>query len=213
MAFPAGNKRKTEVELFEPPEYLLALGNFITRFADLEGLLNAMVWKLSGLDKRMEVAKAVFGPLAIDGALEKITRLITSRSLQRPETVDVDFMIPQIRAIASVRNVIMHRGYTDVKGNRFIFDNKQFTLKAGRKRISLGVNTLNQMSADVLLISRHLWLILFRSRLYRRRFEFLFGELRAHAWRYRPRSRSRSARGRRSGRPQMRLIQAPPSRG
>jgi hypothetical protein len=201
MASPTGSKQ-IEVELFESTEYLLALGNFITRFADMEGLLNAMLWKLSGLDKRMEIAKAVFGPLAIDGALEKITRLITSRKLRSPEAVDVDLMIPQIRAIASVRNVIMHRGYADVKGNRFIFDNKQFTLKAGRRRVSLGVNTLNHMSADVLIISRHLWLILFRSRLYRRRYELLFGELREHAWQYRPRSRPPRHR-RNRGKPQM----------
>jgi hypothetical protein len=183
-------------ELFEAPEYLLALGNFITRFADLEGLLNAMVWKFSTLDKKMEIARAILGPLAIDGALEKLTRLITSRKLRSVEAIDLDFMIPQIRVIAGVRNAIVHRGYADRKGRRFIFDNRQFTLRAGRRRVSISANILNNMSADILLMSRHLWLILFRARLYRRRFEFLFGELREHAWQYKP--RSRSPRGRRN---------------
>jgi hypothetical protein len=196
MTSLATSKRGIAPEFSESPEYLVALGNFIARFADLEGLLNAMVWKFSALDKKMEIARAILGPLAIDGALEKLTRLITSRKLRSIEAIDGDFMIPQIRVIAAVRNAIMHRGYTDVKGSRLIFDNKQFTLKAGRRRVTVSTNTLNNMSADILLISRHLWLILFRSRLYRRRYEFLFGDLREHVWRYKP--RSRSPRGRRN---------------
>jgi hypothetical protein len=42
----------TDPELFEPTEYLIALGNFVARFADLEGLLNMTVWKFSALNTR-----------------------------------------------------------------------------------------------------------------------------------------------------------------
>jgi hypothetical protein len=117
--------------------------------------------------KRFGAPVTLYPPLRVDAATEKLSRLIASRKLKSVEAADVGFMIPQIRLIAQARNSIMHMGYTKIEGNSFIFDNKDFILKSGRRKITVNVKTLNDMSADVVRICRHLWLILSRSRLHR----------------------------------------------
>jgi hypothetical protein len=120
--------RRGKAELFEPADYLQALGNFITRFSDLEGLLNAFVWKCANLHRRSkkQIARALIGPLRIDAASEKISRFIAAGIVYGELADDLQFMIKQIRIIASVRNDIVHLGYTNVlRGNRFVFDNAE----------------------------------------------------------------------------------------
>jgi hypothetical protein len=180
--------RRGKAELFEPPEYLQALGNFITRFSDLEGLLNAFVWKCANLHQRSkkQIARALIGPLRIDAASEKISRFIVAGIVSGELADDLQFMIKQIRLIAGVRNDIIHLGYTNVlKGSRFVFDNKMYIHYEGkRRRFVVSARSLNDMSTDLLRICREFHALCFLPMNDLRMFWLMYGRVQDYAWRY-----------------------------
>jgi hypothetical protein len=180
--------RRGQAELFEPPEYLQALGNFILRFSDLEGLLNVFVWKCADLHKprRRQIARVLLGPLRVDAALDKISRFIAAGLIYGELVDDLQFMAQQIRIIAKVRNDVVHLGYTHVlKGNRFVVDNKRFVHdKKRRKRTIVSIKSLNDMSTDLLRICREFHALCFLEMDNLRMFWLMYDRVQGYSWRY-----------------------------
>ena len=214
MIEPNRELRHGHAEMFEPPEYLLALGNFIVRFSDLEGLLNAFVWKMAALHRarKRQVARALIGPLRIDAALEKISRFIAAGLIRGEMADDLEYMSKQIRLIGSVRNDIVHLGYANVlKGGRFVFDNKMYIHYEGkRKRQVISAKTLNDMTTDLLRICREFHALCFHSADDIRMFWLMYDRVQGCAWRYKPPTQSPPGR---SPRPvhRIRLVRPKPS--
>jgi hypothetical protein len=203
--------RAGEAELFESEEYLIALGNFITRFSDLEGLLNAAVWKFANL--KPSVHRAVLGRLAIEATTTKIKRLIRAKLITGETKSDIEYMLKQIDDIAGTRNDMLHLGYSAIRRGHYVFDNKPYALdKATAFSYRLSVRTLNDMSTDILRICRELYSMIIQTPSQQRMFWLVYDRVQGYAWRYkldkrltrgqplRDKTRSRRARPRSSRR-------------
>lgn len=156
---PKNDKFKTDIE---DPKYLLALGTFIAWFAFVETVLNQAVWHFSKLDSDPQIAKAIFGPLRVDDALNRLTRLIEARKLRGPEIKELKLLIEQLRELLRARNEIVHRGATGYHGQSFIVTNKPFvhipsrttTRRIGPIILGRMINDLSEISIRLSIIAR-----------------------------------------------------------
>jgi hypothetical protein len=130
-------------------KYLLALGYFIARFAQVELILNSAVRYFAKLGHPSNIANALLGPLRVDAAMATITRLIEARKLRGKDIDELKLIIDQLGKIARARNDIMHLGAEGY--GRLVVTNRQFAHTRNRIRLmSVSAKVLKQMEGDLL---------------------------------------------------------------
>lgn len=92
----------------ETDAYYLALGKFLSQYANVEEALRACLWQLAGL--KFPVAQAVLGAVRADQAMGDITRVIDALGWPSEKKSDVETVFAQLRIINKLRNDIVHRG-------------------------------------------------------------------------------------------------------
>lgn len=132
-------------------DYLLALGQFITDFSEVERMLNFVVWKFARLDTHEGVAKAIFSSMRVDACTNHLNRITRARKLQGLEITELQVILDQLGKIARVRNDIVHLGISrHLSGRRYRIDNRQFAHVKDRLRETVvSPRILKAMSADL----------------------------------------------------------------
>lgn len=103
-------------DLDEREDYLLALGNFISMFAQTEALLFSTLRHFAEMKK--QTASAVFSGVRVDAAMSFITRLTEVDDPGQTIRDELNYIFPQLRQINSFRNDLIHFGSLVKGGER-----------------------------------------------------------------------------------------------
>jgi hypothetical protein len=166
----------------ETENYHKALGEFVTKFASVEGDLQHTLWKLAGL--KFPVAQAVLSGVRTEDAIKRIYRLIDAKGWPPARKAKFKYIADQIQEINKLRNDILHHGADLQADDTWISSNKKFVHLPDRIR--------NTISSQAILLQAGFDLMGIRMRLTRvfgrhpKQYTDVLDRLLAPAWRYKP---------------------------
>jgi HEAT repeat protein len=139
-------------------KYHLALGRFVDAFATAEHNLKFALASTAEVSR--EAAQALFSNTRVDAAIELIKRLHEANSNDLHK--EVIRALSQMKAILTVRNVIMHYG-ASLEGSQFTTTNSAHVLPKQAKTTRHELIDLENMTADLLVLGyRFVWMTVYK---------------------------------------------------
>ncbi len=132
--------------------YFLALGRFMHVFAEVERMMQSVLW----IEARVtvDVARAVFSGVRIDAAKSFINRVRETKGLREDPILSRAFA--QLTVVESARNQIVHHGAQFIAGEFTSINHMSAHVPDRLKTIPVPPATLDAMTADLGVISASL---------------------------------------------------------
>jgi len=173
------------------PPYYAALGRFVSKFAQVETILQTSLWMIART--KPPVAPAIFNGLKIEGCLGAIKRIADAKNWSAKKKDRLEEIINRLGPINRLRNDILHYGATiDLSAEDvWLLSNKRYVHIPQKIRESfITPALLNDATAD---LDKLFYLIVFlalsdrspkSARSVREALEPLRPQAQAHAWLY-----------------------------
>jgi hypothetical protein len=173
-------------------EYWLALGKFVSAFADVEVMTTVVLGHFAGTSP--QVSQAIFSGTRGKGAIEFINRICEAKHV--PRDADLESAFTQFNVLTEVRNTILHHG-ARIEGDDLVATNDAMANLIPRtiKKVTVSAAILDAMTQDAETIRIKLMLFTMRGK------EILLpgpvlilSALGARPWRYKSPSQASPAR-------------------
>jgi hypothetical protein len=136
-------------------DYYLALGSFITSFAQVEAaMFYALAWHAK---TQRPVATAIFSGTRIDQAASFMRRLAEVNQIDAAEWALLEPVLQQVRLINEIRNAILHYGAKGIyEGRALVADALRALTPEKTKTYLISPEILADLNYDCQKIYRHL---------------------------------------------------------
>jgi hypothetical protein len=132
-----------------------ALGNFLTRFSEIEALMQRTLWRLAGVGP--PTAQALFSGVRLEAAMQYISRIAAAEQWNAHRKAQIQHIFSQLGLINKLRNHILHYGAEPEGPNTWIITNKHFAhVPQNVSRIAISPTTLDDARYDLDKIEYHL---------------------------------------------------------
>ncbi|MDB5810441.1 MAG: hypothetical protein JWN94_2563 [Betaproteobacteria bacterium] len=140
-------------------DFTFALGVFVQVWADVEAELYRVLVHYAGL--KDEAARAIFSGTRASGMVNYLNGIIHNSDLPQLRVDDLNYVLPQITAINTLRDRVVHFSYGSVitydkDGNRVITDQPRVSRYGKHFVWVVGPHTLQSAISDLHLIHHHL---------------------------------------------------------
>ena len=136
----------------EYESYCLALGRFVSAFSAVENIVQALFWRLTGVEERL--APTVFSGVRMDAAQSLIGRILDAKPCQGLDRDELDEVFAQLTAITRVRNDILHYGADRRAAGEFVTSNEHLAFTPCRLRETrVSPDVLDALHADLAKIA------------------------------------------------------------
>ncbi len=128
--------------------YYTALGEFISRFSEIEFYIQELLWHECGIPEKH--AKAIFSGHKVDQSIDAIKRIYSSKKTEIPSLLEKTFN--HIGTINGFRNLIVHHGAIFLE-DKIIVSNRKVVYKEEKVReIPVSPEILGNMCNDMYTI-------------------------------------------------------------
>ena len=128
--------------------YFLALGRFVSVFAQVESMLATVLWKHAGVPPPL--AQAVFSGVRTEAAMQYIRRIADAQNWPAAHKTNIELVFAQLSALTKLRNDILHFGASMDEPSVWTVSNKNFVHIPDRVReTKITSNILDDASWDL----------------------------------------------------------------
>lgn len=108
----------------ESDEYYQALGRFVSAYAQVEGQLQTVLWKVSSL--RKPIAQAVLSGVRTDDAIRRIYRIADAKAWPQKKRAEFKYVFDQVLVLNRFRNDVLHFGSELQEEGHWLSTNENF---------------------------------------------------------------------------------------
>jgi hypothetical protein len=139
--------------------FFQALGRFLTRFSEIEALMQTTLWSLAGVPQ--PTAQAVFSGVRTEGAMQFINRIAAAEEWNTYRREELQYVFTQLGLINKLRNNILHYGAEQEGPDAWVVTNKQFVhVPENVSRTIISPTTLEHARHDLDKVETHLTYLL-----------------------------------------------------
>jgi hypothetical protein len=165
-------------------EYYRALGQFVSRFSEIEGAMQVVLWHFANV--RTSVGRAVFSGVRADDACNKITRISDADNWPEGKKAQLKIISDRLGILRTFRNDILHYGGRWESVDTWVVTNELYAHVPSKiKNTPVTTKILEYAASDLEKLGAHIFYLIYGDQLKEENRQF-FNEALERAWLYTP---------------------------